>query len=149
MNTVPGRFPRLSFYDILIGRGDKMVSEAQKRATRKYDAANTKQYHLKLNLTTDADIIDRLKQAAGSAEGVQGYIKRLIREDAKKPIQISFPAVDGYRDEDAIRECQEKDHRVYANIVNNWEVRIDVDAKKVLTVKDRSGLSVPGHRRIL
>lgn len=53
------------------------VSEAQKRAVRKYDDQNTKQYHLKLNLKTDADIIDRLAQQ----ESAQGYIKRLIRED--------------------------------------------------------------------
>ena len=53
------------------------VSEAQKRAVRKYEDQNTKQYHLKLNLKTDADIIDRLAQQ----ESAQGYIKRLIRED--------------------------------------------------------------------
>lgn len=56
------------------------TSDAQKRATLKYDAKNTKQYHLKLNLTTDADVIDRLAQQ----ESAQGYIKQLIREDIKR-----------------------------------------------------------------
>jgi hypothetical protein len=43
----------------------------------KYDAKSTKQYHLKLNLGTDADIIAELEKQ----ESIQGYIKRLIRED--------------------------------------------------------------------
>jgi hypothetical protein len=55
------------------------TTEARKRANKKYDDAHTKQYHLKLNLKTDADIIDRLTKQ-GSA---QGYIKELIREDMK------------------------------------------------------------------
>ena len=57
-----------------------MTSEAQKRAVRKYDATNTKQFHLKLNLTTDADIIAKFEEV----ENVQGYIKGLIREDIQK-----------------------------------------------------------------
>ncbi len=56
-----------------------MVTEAQKKAVRKYDAKNTKQYHLKLNLVTDEDIIKEFE----SQQSVQGYIKRLIREDIK------------------------------------------------------------------
>lgn len=47
------------------------------RAPRKYDLAHTKQVKLKLNIRTDADILDRLK----SQQNVQGYVKRLIRED--------------------------------------------------------------------
>jgi len=54
-----------------------MPSEAQKRAAAKYDAANTKQFTLKLNLTTDADIIRRLEEIGNK----QGYIKSLIRTD--------------------------------------------------------------------
>ena len=57
-----------------------MTTEAQKRAVRKYDAANTKQIHLKLNLTTDKDILDWLAQQ----ESIQGYIKELIRQDMGK-----------------------------------------------------------------
>lgn len=54
-----------------------MATESQKRASAKYDAANTKQVTLKLNLTTDADIIRRLEQSCNK----QGYIKKLIRKD--------------------------------------------------------------------
>ena len=57
-----------------------MATEAQKKATLKYDQKNTRQYHLKLNLTTDADIIQKLEQV----EKIQGYIKALIRKDIEK-----------------------------------------------------------------
>lgn len=53
----------------------KTTSDAQKRATLKYDSKNTVQYHLKLNKTTDADIIEKLN----SVESKQAYIKELIR----------------------------------------------------------------------
>lgn len=52
-----------------------MATEAQKRATLKYDAANTTQVHLKLNNRTDADILAYLAQL----DNVQGFIKSAIR----------------------------------------------------------------------
>ena len=58
----------------------KELTEAKKKAIAKYDARATKQVHLKLNLMTVADIIERLDKQ----ENVQGYIKRLIREDMEK-----------------------------------------------------------------
>lgn len=54
-----------------------MTTEAQKRATVKYDMAHTRQIKLKLNLKTDADIIEKLD----SVPAVQTYIKELIRKD--------------------------------------------------------------------
>lgn len=57
-----------------------MATEAQKKAKAKYDKANTKQIMLKLNLKTDADILDQLD----SVENKQGYIKDLIRKDMNK-----------------------------------------------------------------
>lgn len=57
-----------------------MTTEAQKKASVKYDTANTIQIKLKLNINTDADIIRQLEQA----DNKQGYIKRLIREDMAK-----------------------------------------------------------------
>lgn len=59
------------------------MTDAQRRASAKYDAANTVQLHLKLNLSTDADILARLDQASAEAGGKQGYIKALIRADIK------------------------------------------------------------------
>lgn len=55
-------------------------TEAQKRAKMKYDAKATKQLMLKLNLTTDADILAKL-DAVGNK---QGYIKELIRADLNR-----------------------------------------------------------------
>ena len=53
------------------------VSEAQLRAQAKYDAENTRKILLKLNLNTDADILDKLDSVGNK----QGYIKSLIRKD--------------------------------------------------------------------
>lgn len=57
-----------------------MSSEAQKQASARYDAANTRQIKLKLNTKTDADILGFLDRL----ENIQGYIKGLIRQDMKK-----------------------------------------------------------------
>lgn len=57
-----------------------MISEAQKRASEKYDSTHTKQIKLKLNLETDKDILERLDEV----DNKQGYIKGLIRYDIKK-----------------------------------------------------------------
>lgn len=57
-----------------------MKTAAELRASKKYDAANTKQIMLKLNLKTDADILERL-EASGNK---QGYIKALIRADMQR-----------------------------------------------------------------
>ena len=59
------------------------TTEARRRANTKYDAANTKGLYLKLNLNTDADIINWLEEMArrDPIKGKQGYIKDLIRAD--------------------------------------------------------------------
>lgn len=57
-----------------------MVSEAQKRASAKWEAENTIQVKLKLHKTNDRDIIEKLK----SKDSKQGYIKQLIRDDIAK-----------------------------------------------------------------
>ena len=57
-----------------------MASEAQRRATEKYDKTHTKQIKLKLNLVTDADILQKLSEVSN----IQGYIKELIRNDIKR-----------------------------------------------------------------
>lgn len=54
-----------------------MATEAQKRAVAKYDAVNTRQIKLKLNLKEDADILAKLD----SVSNKQGYIKELVRGD--------------------------------------------------------------------
>ena len=61
-----------------------MATEAQRRAVKKYDAEHIKHLHLKLNRKTDNDIINHLE----SQESVQGYIKRLIRDDMSQDENI-------------------------------------------------------------
>lgn len=57
-----------------------MATEAQRRAQKKYDEANKKEFrniHLKLSRTYDSDIVQKLD----SIDNIQGYIKDLIRKD--------------------------------------------------------------------
>lgn len=58
---------------------EKKISDAQKRASARYDAANTTQLKMKLNNITDADILKQLSTKINK----QGYIKDLIRQDIK------------------------------------------------------------------
>lgn len=55
-------------------------TESQVRASIKYNKENTVQISLKLNRSTDADLIDNLNRVANK----QGYIKELIRRDIAK-----------------------------------------------------------------
>ena len=57
-----------------------MSTEAQIKASRKYDANNTVQFKMKLNIKTDSDILRKLD----SVESKQGYIKNLIRADINR-----------------------------------------------------------------
>ena len=43
----------------------------------KYDSAHCRTFHIKLNLTIDADVIKKLT----SQKSMQGYIKQLVRDD--------------------------------------------------------------------
>ena len=54
-----------------------MSTEAQKRASAKYNADKTTLVTLRLNHNTDKDILDWLE----SLDNKQGYIKDLIRKD--------------------------------------------------------------------
>lgn len=53
---------------------------AKNRSKDRYDKENTRQVKLKLNLRSDADILEKLE----AEPSMQGYIKRLIREDIAK-----------------------------------------------------------------
>lgn len=55
-------------------------TESQIRASVKYNKENTVQISLKLNRSTDADLIESLNRVANK----QGYIKELIRRDIAK-----------------------------------------------------------------
>ena len=54
--------------------------EAHKQATLRYQAKSIKQIPLRLNRSTDSDIIGWLDKQ----DSVNGYLKELIREDMRK-----------------------------------------------------------------
>ena len=56
------------------------TTDAQMRATMKYEKANIRRVVLKLNKNTDQDIIAFLDDQ----KSVNGEIKRMIREEMKK-----------------------------------------------------------------
>jgi hypothetical protein len=58
----------------------KKSTDAQIRASAKYNKENIKSLAFQLNITTDRDIINHL----ATKENKTGYIKELIREDMKK-----------------------------------------------------------------
>lgn len=68
------------FQELIDSMAPKKTSEAQRAASYKYDKNNTKRISLKLNLSTDSDILSKLE----SEKNVQGYIKKLIRSDILK-----------------------------------------------------------------
>ena len=53
------------------------TTEAQKMATHKYNKAHTVQLNLRLNVVTDADIIEHMK----SVTNIRAYVLSLIRKD--------------------------------------------------------------------
>ena len=57
-----------------------MATDAQREAVKRYDAKNTRQFHLKLNKNTDAELIAQLEKQ----ENIQAYIKDLIARDIEK-----------------------------------------------------------------
>lgn len=61
------------------------ASEAQKRASAKYDKVNTKTMLLKFNLKTDADILAHLETVGNK----QGFIKELIRASIHQNIVVN------------------------------------------------------------
>ena len=63
-----------------MAKTEKERIASHRAASRKYDDASTKRLFIKLNMNTDADILEHL-DAIGNK---QGYIKELIRADMKK-----------------------------------------------------------------
>lgn len=66
-----------------------MASEAQKKASEKYDKKNTRNIMFKFNLKNDADILKKLD----SVDNRQGYIKMLIRNDMNKQAEAPTPTI--------------------------------------------------------
>ena len=53
--------------------------EGIRMAVKRYDQKMTKQYHIKLNIKTDAELVEYLDRQ----ENVQGCIKRAIRNQIR------------------------------------------------------------------
>lgn len=68
----------MASYNYTEGRG-RMVSEAQKRALRRYEQ-KMEQFVVKFRKDTDADVIARLK----AVENRTGYIRELILKDVEE-----------------------------------------------------------------
>lgn len=58
----------------------KKATLEQMQKIAEWQKANVRQYIVRLNRNTEADLIDKLE----SEPSVQGYIKSLIREDISK-----------------------------------------------------------------
>lgn len=61
-----------------------MVSEAQKRAKKKYDSLRTKQYVMRLRIGADADVIEKLDSVPSKTEFIRELVRRDIRENTKE-----------------------------------------------------------------
>ena len=70
------------------------VTDAQRAAVKKYDAANTRFVGLKLNRNTDADIIRYLEFRAQCGDSIQGTIKECIRYAASHTCIDPLPPED-------------------------------------------------------
>lgn len=65
-------------------------TDAQLKASRKYDQQNTRLIQLKLNKKTDSDILDFLD----GLDNRQGYIKELIRKQISGEDQKPVPVIE-------------------------------------------------------
>lgn len=61
------------------------TSEAQKRASAKYDSANTKRYAFKVNKKTESDIYEWLEQQDKAQTAIKAILKDYIKN--KKAVE--------------------------------------------------------------
>lgn len=94
------------------------ASDAQRKAIRKYNTANTRQVGFNFSLKYDADILAKLD----SVPNKQGYIKDLIRADiarsaqnkGEKEMKIQFEAGEGRNFSGAANYLISEDGSIYA-----------------------------------
>ena len=75
------RLDSITYISYTVIRKEDNMTEAQKKASAKYDKANTRVFTIKLNYKTDADLIAWLE----SCQNIQGYIKDVLNKDRRKP----------------------------------------------------------------
>jgi hypothetical protein len=59
------------------------VTQAQYRAQKKYDAAHTRQFQMKLHLENDKDILEWLDKQPSKHGAIKELIRRQIEEERK------------------------------------------------------------------
>lgn len=57
------------------------LTEAQYRAQKKYDAAHTKQFQMKLHRENDKDILEWLEKQPSKQGAIKELIRKQIREE--------------------------------------------------------------------
>lgn len=119
---------------------------------KQYAKDHIKRKFIPFNDTVPEDVA--LLEWLAKQSNVTAYIKGLIRADmeqmksfeeynrqseevAKSLSDIEIPLEDFYRDEEAIKACVEGEHAIYVGWHGDYEYRIDVDARKVLTVTNK------------
>ena len=68
---------------VYIYGGVMPVTQAQYRAQKKYDAAHTKQFQMKLHLENDKDILEWLDKQPSKQGAIKELIRRQIEEERK------------------------------------------------------------------
>lgn len=61
-----------------------MVTEAQRRAKKRYDSLRTKQYVMRLRIGADADVIEKLDSVPSKTEFIRELVRRDIRENTNE-----------------------------------------------------------------
>lgn len=89
-----------------------MYNQNTYKASMKYDAVNTRQIKMKLNLKTDADILARLD----SVPNKQGYIKALIRKDMYEHMSIGEAFLRRMSDEQLLHVWEETEQITDENV---------------------------------
>ena len=102
------------------------ISEAKRRANRKYDETHTRQYNLKLNTRTDADVMEKL----GEVSSIQGYIKGLIRKDLEGCNMKTYKVKPEYLDRWEGGDTPSNPDRILTedevkNLAEEWNIPVD------------------------
>lgn len=82
--------------------GPDMATEAHKAANRRYDKTNTRQFVLKLNVNTDADVIEWLDRQDNKQGEIKWLIREQIRHDSEGPIRADVRRLIGVYGEEGL-----------------------------------------------
>ena len=110
----------------------------------KYDQEYAKKNIVRKNIPfnkTVPDDVKILEWLKDRPEGMTAYIKALILDDMaqvekeKKTSTLTVCLVDGFEDKEAIKAAIDGGHNILTVIKYGFEIKIDTDEKKVLSVR--------------